>query len=121
MLGTDTAPEVDVLRGVLFGEVEGANEAAEDRAKHFGPSAWLCSKGREFVDTREEGFPIGLFTLEGYAWYTAVEAPLVFEVRFESRHHQYGAYGGVIIGRGGEFREDPILQILIDDLKTKAE
>jgi len=78
----NTIPEVDVLRGVLFGEVEGDHEAVEDGAEDFLPSAWLRSKGREFADTREEGFPIGLFSLQGYAWDTTREGDLVVEVRF---------------------------------------
>ena len=82
MVRADTVPEVDVLRGVLFCKIEGSNEAAEDGTEDFLPCAWLRSKGREFSDTREEGFPIGLFTLQGYAWDTTCEGKLVVEVRF---------------------------------------
>ena len=49
MVGADTVPEVDVLRAVLFSELEGTNEAAEDGTKDFLPGTWLRSKGREFV------------------------------------------------------------------------
>jgi len=78
----DTVPEVDVLRGVLFCKIEGSNEAAEDGTEDFLPCAWLCSKGRQFVDPRKEGFPIGLFSLECDAWDAAHEGHREVEVRF---------------------------------------
>jgi hypothetical protein len=41
---------------------------------------------------------------------------LLKNLRFEGRHHQNSAYHGVIVRGGGEIGEDPVLEVLIDDL-----
>lgn len=109
---TDLSPKLQILLSLI----EGFHEASEDRAQERGERSRFGAEGGEFVETGEEGGPVFFGAEEGDGGEAAHEHHFVFEVGFESGHHEDGGDDSIVMCRGREVGEDPVFEVFVHDV-----